>query len=173
MPRGPPSRGYSWRMSTVKPGRESVWDYPRPPRLEPTSRRIRVVFAGVTVADSSRCLRILETSHPPTYYIPPRDVRLDLLEATDRRTFCEFKGTARYQSPRVGGRVAEDCAWSYPTPTQGYEALRDHLAFFAHRVDECWVDDERARPQAGAFYGGWITSDLDGPFKGEPGTQGW
>jgi uncharacterized protein (DUF427 family) len=160
-------------MSTVKPGRESVWDYPRPPRLEPTPRRIRVVFAGVTVADSSRGLRILETSHPPTYYIPPEDVRLDLLKSTDRRSFCEFKGTARYQSLRVGDRVAEDCAWSYPNPTPGYEALRDHLAFFADRVDECWVDHERARAQAGGFYGGWITSDLDGPFKGEPGTQGW
>jgi uncharacterized protein (DUF427 family) len=160
-------------MSTSRPERESVWDYPRPPRLEPTPRRIRVVFAGVTVADSTRCLRILETSHPPTYYIPPEDVRTDLLEATGRRTLCEFKGQARYSSLRVGTRVAEDCAWAYPAPTSGYEALRDHLAFFPDRVDECWVDDEQARPQAGGFYGGWITSDLDGPFKGEPGTRGW
>jgi uncharacterized protein (DUF427 family) len=160
-------------MSTSRPERESVWDYPRPPRLEPTTRRIRVVFAGVTVADSTRCLRILETSHPPTYYIPPEDVRTDLLEPTGRRTVCEFKGQARYASLRVGTRVAEDCAWAYPAPARGYEALRDHLAFFPDRVDECWVDEERARPQAGGFYGGWITSDLDGPFKGEPGTGGW
>jgi uncharacterized protein (DUF427 family) len=152
---------------------ESVWDYPRPPRLEPTTRRIRVVFAGTTVADSTRCLRILETSHPPTYYVPPEDVRLDLLEETGRRSFCEFKGTARYRSLRVGDRVTADCAWVYPRPAPGFEALRDHLAFFANRVDECWVDDERARPQPGVFYGGWITSDLVGPFKGEPGTAGW
>jgi uncharacterized protein (DUF427 family) len=160
-------------MSRSGTGRESVWDYPRPPRLEGTPRRIRVVFAGLTVADSSRCLRILETSHPPTYYIPPTDVRLDLLEPTGRRTFCEFKGMARYHTLRVGERAAEDCAWSYSAPTPGYETLRDHLAFFAHLVDECWVDDERVRAQAGGFYGGWITSDLDGPFKGEPGTEGW
>jgi uncharacterized protein (DUF427 family) len=100
-------------------------------------------------------------------------VRLDLLEPTGRRTFCEFKGTARYHTLRVGERVAEDCVWSYSAPTPGYEALRDHLAFFAHLVDQCWVDDERVRAQAGSFYGGWITSDLDGPFKGEPGTEGW
>ena len=160
-------------MSTTGPEKESVWDYPRPPRLEPTPRRIRVVFEGVTVADSSRCLRILETSHPPTYYIPPEDVRLDLLEPEGRRSFCEFKGTARYRSLRVGERVAEECAWFYPTPTAEYAALRGHLAFFANRVDECWVDDERARPQAGGFYGGWITADLVGPFKGDPGTEGW
>jgi len=160
-------------MDSPKQPRESVWSYPRPPRLEPTPRRIRVVFAGVTVADSSRAMRVLETSHPPTYYIPPEDVRLDLLEATGRRSFCEFKGPARYSSLRVGTRVAENCAWAYPEPTPAYEALRDHLAFFAGRVDECWVDDEQARAQPGGFYGGWITSDLDGPFKGDPGTEGW
>jgi uncharacterized protein (DUF427 family) len=160
-------------MRAPGPQRESVWDYPRPPRLEPTSRRIRVVFAGLTVADSSRCLRILETSHPPTYYIPPEDVRQDLLRPTDRRSFCEFKGLAHYSSLRVGDQVARDCAWSYPKPTPGYEALRGHLAFFANRVDECWVDDERARPQPGGFYGGWVTAELGGPFKGDPGTEGW
>ena len=160
-------------MSASNRGRESVWDYPRPPRLEATPRRVRVMFAGVTVADSTRCLRILETSHPPTYYIPPEDVRTDLLEPAGRRTFCEFKGPARHWSLRVGERVSDGCAWSYPAPTSAYEALRDHLAFFASRVDECWVDDEQVEPQAGGFYGGWITSDLDGPFKGAPGTQGW
>jgi uncharacterized protein (DUF427 family) len=160
-------------MNAAERKRESVWDYPRPPRLEPTPRRIRVVFAGVTVADSSRALRLLETSHPPTYYIPPEDVRTDLLETTDRRSFCEYKGAARYFSLRVGDRVAEACAWSYPEPVAPYEALRDHLAFFAGHVDECWVGDERAEPQPGGFYGGWITSELDGPFKGAPGTEGW
>lgn len=152
---------------------ESVWNYPRPPRLEPTSRRIRVVFAGLTVADSTRALRLLETSHPPTYYIPPGDVRTDLLEPSGRSSFCEFKGRARYWTLRAGGRSAPDCAWSYPDPTPAYRELRDHLAFYASRVDECFVDDERATPQPGAFYGGWVTSDLVGPFKGDPGTEGW
>jgi uncharacterized protein (DUF427 family) len=160
-------------MDSQKQQRESVWSYPRPPRLEATSRRIRVVFAGVTVADSSRALRILETSHPPTYYIPPEDVRRDLLETTGRRSFCEFKGAASYFSLRLGERAAEDCAWTYRAPAPAFEALRGHLAFFADRVDECWVDDEQARAQPGGFYGGWITSDLDGPFKGDPGTGGW
>ena len=156
-----------------QPRRESVWDYPRPPRLEPVGRRVRVVFAGQTVADSSRALRVLETSHPPTYYIPPQDVRGDLLERSARRSFCEFKGEAHYVSLRVGGRVSLDCGWTYPDPTPGFRPLKDHVAFYAGRVDECWVEDERARPQPGGFYGGWVTSDLEGPFKGEPGPEGW
>lgn len=160
-------------MSSSPPVRESVWDYPRPPRLEPTPRRVRVVFGGVTVADSTRALRMLETSHPPTYYIPPEDVRLDLLEPTGRRSLCEFKGQARYFTVRVGKKLAENAAWTYPDPVLAYEDLRDHVAFFVGKMDECRVDDERARPQAGGFYGGWITSDLEGPFKGEPGTDGW
>ena len=169
-----PSRGrYTREMNPSEPRRESVWDYPRPPRLEPARRRVRVVFAGVTVAESDRALRTLETSHPPTYYIPPEDVRLDLMKATTRRSFCEFKGAARYYTLRVGDRVSEDCAWAYPEPARGYATLRDHVAFFAGRVDECLVDDEQVRPQPGGFYGGWITSDLDGPFKGDPGTEGW
>jgi uncharacterized protein (DUF427 family) len=156
-----------------EPVRESVWDYPRPPRLEPATRRVRVLFAGQTVADSHRALRLLETSHPPTYYVPPQDVRRELLLATPRTSFCEFKGTARYFSLRVGDRVSGDCAWAYPDPAPAYAALRDHFAFYASRVDECWVGDERAAPQPGGFYGGWITKDLVGPFKGGPGTAGW
>jgi uncharacterized protein (DUF427 family) len=160
-------------MKKSRRSRESVWDYPRPPRLESTGQRIRVVFAGTTVADSLRALRLLETSHPPTYYIPPGDVRMDLLKSTHRRSFCEYKGTATYFSLEVGVRWSADCAWSYPAPVEAYEALRDHFAFYAGLVDECWVDEERARPQPGGFYGGWITSDLEGPFKGDPGTLGW
>ena len=152
---------------------ESVWDYPRPPRLEPATRRVRVVFAGQTVADSLQALRLLETSHPPTYYIPPRDVRREILLPTPRTSFCEFKGTARYFSLRIEGRASADCAWAYPDPTPAYAALRDHFAFYASRVDECWVGDERAAPQPGGFYGGWITKELVGPFKGGPGTGGW
>jgi uncharacterized protein (DUF427 family) len=125
------------------------------------------------VADTHRALRILETSHPPTYYIPPADVRMDLLQATQRQSFCEYKGAATYFTLVAGGRTAENCAWAYPDPAAAYVDLRDHVAFFAGRVDECWVDDERVRPQPGGFYGGWITSDLEGPFKGAPGSEGW
>jgi uncharacterized protein (DUF427 family) len=153
--------------------RESVWDYPRPPRLEPSDRRIRVVAAGVAIADTRRALRILETSHPPTYYLPPNDVRVDLLRPSERSSFCEFKGCALYYDLLIDDELIENCAWTYPEPMPRYAALVDHLAFFAGLVDECWVDDERARPQPGGFYGGWITSDLDGPFKGDPGTSGW
>lgn len=152
---------------------ESVWDYPRPPILERTSRRIRIIFAGETIADSTGAWRLLETSHPPTYYIPPGDVRKDLLAPASGASFCEFKGSAAYWSVCAGGRVAEKAAWSYKDPAKGFEQIRDHYAFYAGRVDECFVDDERAQPQAGGFYGGWITADLQGPFKGGPGTGGW
>ena len=153
--------------------RESVWDYPRPPRLEPTDRRIRVVASGIAVVDTRRALRLLETSHPPTYYLPQEDARMDLLQPSRRRTFCEFKGSARYFDLVLDHRLIENCAWSYADPVPRYAALKDHLAFFAGLVDECWVDHELVRPQPGGFYGGWITSDIDGPFKGGPGTAGW
>jgi uncharacterized protein (DUF427 family) len=147
-------------------GRESVWDYPRPPRVEPTAKRIRVVFNGQTVAETRRALRVLETSHPPTYYIPKEDVRTEFLVPSSQRTFCEFKGVACYWTLQVGGRVSENGAWSYPEPTPDYGAIRDHLCFYASRVDACFVDDERVVPQGGDFYGGWITPDVTGPFKG-------
>jgi uncharacterized protein (DUF427 family) len=134
---------------------------------------VRVVFEGVTVADSTRALRLLETWHPPSYYIPPGDVRLDLLEPTRRTSACEWKGAARYFTLRVGSHAAPECAWSYPEPRPGYAALKDHLAFYAGRVDACYLDDERVTPQPGGFYGGWISSYLKGPFKGGPGTEGW
>lgn len=155
------------------PGQESVWDYPRPPRAEPTSKRIRVIFNGVVIADTTEAIRVLETSHPPSYYIPQKDIRMDLLSQTARQTFCEYKGSAGYWTLEAGGRRAQDCAWSYAHPSRGYEAIADHLAFYASRVDECYVDDERVQAQAGDFYGGWITSEIVGPFKGAPGTWGW
>jgi uncharacterized protein (DUF427 family) len=157
------------------PGQESVWDYPRPPRVEAAAERIRVVVDGLTVADSSAALRVLETSHPPVYYIPARDVREDLLEPTPTSTFCEFKGRASYVTLRIPetGRAIVDVAWVYRSPAPGFEAIRDHYAFYPGRVDEAWVGDERARAQAGGFYGGWITDRIVGPFKGEPGTRGW
>lgn len=152
---------------------ESVWDYPRPPRLEPTTKRVQVVFAGVTIADTTRAYRVLETSHPPVYYLPPVDVRRELLVRSPRSSFCEWKGRAAYWSLVVGERQARDVAYSYPAPTAPFDAIRDYLAFYAAPMDACFVAGERVTPQAGGFYGGWITSDLVGPFKGGPGTSGW
>jgi uncharacterized protein (DUF427 family) len=152
---------------------ESVWDYPRPPRLERTGRRIRVMYAGEVIADSVRCFRLLETSHPPVYYIPPSDVRKDLLTRSRRRTFCEYKGPATYWCIRVGDQISNDAAWSYENASGAYIDIRGYLAFYANRADECYVDGERVNPQPGAFYGGWITSDIIGPFKGGPGTSHW
>ncbi len=154
---------------------ESVWDYPRPPRLEPTPRLLRVVHAGMVVAQTRRALRILETSHPPVYYIPPADVTMQWMRsAKSRATYCEFKGLASYWDLALPkGTIIPNVAWSYAQPSPAYTALKDHLAFYATRVDECWVDEERVVPQPGDFYGGWITSHVKGPFKGLPGTMGW
>jgi uncharacterized protein (DUF427 family) len=154
-------------------GQESVWGYPRPPALEPVDEALRVVFAGETVAETHAGFRVLETSHPPVYYLPPADVRMDLLTPAARRSLCEFKGFARYWTILVGGARAEHAAWSYPGPTERFRQIRSYLAFYASRVDECWVGDERAASQPGDFYGGWITSRVVGPFKGGPGTYGW
>ncbi|MDX2162936.1 MAG: DUF427 domain-containing protein [bacterium] len=161
------------QRQTPLPGQESVWDYPRPPRVEPTSKRIRVIFNGVVIADSTRAIRVLETSHPPSYYIPQADIQMAFLKATPSRSFCEFKGGASYWTLTVGDRASEDVAWMYASPSKGYEAITNHLAFYASRVDECYVDDEKVSAQAGDFYGGWITSNIVGPFKGAPGTWGW
>jgi uncharacterized protein (DUF427 family) len=155
------------------PGQESVWDYPRPPRLERTSSRLVVVFAGLVVAETTQGHRILETSQPPAYYFPPEDVRTDLLEPGVHRTFCEWKGTARYHSIVVGGRRADEAAWSYPSPTPSFEAIAGHFAFYPQRVDACSVDDEQVEANEGSFYGGWITSKVVGPFKGGSGTAHW
>lgn len=155
------------------PGQESVWDYPRPPRVEPVAERLRVVFAGLTVADTTRGLRVLETSHPPTYYLPAADVRTDLLRPAPGRSLCEFKGQAAYWTLEADGRRSEAAAWSYPDPWPAYRQLEDHFCFYASRVDACFVGDERVQAQAGDFYGGWITGRVVGPFKGAAGTMGW
>lgn len=155
------------------PGQESVWDYPRPPRVEPVADRIRVVVDGIVLADTTRALRVLETAGAPVYYVPPSDVRTDLLEVSGHHSVCEFKGLATYHSIVLPNRTIENAGWSYPNPSPGYEAIRDHVAFYAWRVDEAWVGEERAAPQPGRFYGGWITSRIVGPFKGGPGTFGW
>ena len=150
-----------------------MWAYPRPPRVEATDRRLRVELAGVVVAESRRAIRVLETSHPPVYYIPPEDVRVDLLAPVDGSSFCEWKGRARYFDVVVDGRRAAKAAWAYPDPSSDQVRLKDHVAFYAGRVDACFVDDEPVEPQPGGFYGGWITPDVVGPFKGDPGTEGW
>jgi uncharacterized protein (DUF427 family) len=141
--------------------------------VEPVVQRVRVVLAGVTVADSTAAQRVLETSHPPNYYLPPGDVDQALVRTSPRRSFCEFKGLAHYWTATAGGRVEEDVAWSYPQPSPGYETLAGHVAFYAAPMDECWVGDELATPQPGGFYGGWVTSSVAGPFKGVPGSLGW
>lgn len=151
---------------------ESVWDYPRPPRVERSTRHIVVRHAGVTVADSRAALRVLETSHPPVYYIPRADV-LAPLRASTRRTFCEYKGVASYWDVTTGDTTLPDAAWSYESPSAGYGPLTGALAFYPSRFDECTVDDEQVTPQPGDFYGGWLTSDITGPIKGAPGTLGW
>jgi len=135
--------------------------------------RLRVVVDGVTVADTTRGRRVLETAGAPVYYFPPEDVRTDLLVPSRRSTVCEWKGRAAYYTLGVGGRVIADVAWSYPSPNPGFEEIAGHLAFYAGKVDEAWVGEERAMPQPGGFYGGWVTSRIVGPFKGEPGTLGW
>lgn len=135
---------------------------------------MRLALGGEILAESTGALRVLETSHPPTIYVPPADVRGDLLSFSGTRsTWCEFKGAARYLDALVGGRRAREVGWTYADPAPGYAALRDHIAFYPGRVDDAWLDDERITAQESDFYGGWITADLVGPFKGPPGTQGW
>lgn len=156
------------------PGQESVWDYPRPPRVEPSDRRVRVVHAGVVVAESTRAHRVLETSQPPAFYLPPDDVALEHLRARPgTRSWCEWKGEATYLDVVVGDVVAPGAAWTYRSPTAAFAAIADHLAFYPQRVDACFVDDERVAANEGSFYGGWITSHVVGPFKGGPGTAHW
>jgi uncharacterized protein (DUF427 family) len=150
-----------------------VWDYPRPPRLEDTGKRIQVVFNGETIADTRRARRVLETSHPPVYYIPPEDVRQSALVPTTRGTYCEWKGHASYFSVQVGDRTAPNAVWSYPDPSPGFEEIAGYLAFYPGPMDACLVDGEQAQPQPGSFYTGWVTRDIKGPFKGGPGSSGW
>lgn len=154
-------------------GQESVWDYPRPPRLEKLSERLRVTFNGEVVADTVAGYRVLETSHPPVYYIPPENIARHYLRAAAGSSWCEFKGHAQYWSLDVKGRQSANAAWSYPQPSPAFVAIAGYLAFYASRVDECLVGDERVQPQPGDFYGGWITSRVVGPFKGGAGTRGW
>jgi uncharacterized protein (DUF427 family) len=156
------------------PGQESVWDYPRPPAIEPTSSLVRVEHGGRTVAETTRAVRILETSQPPGFYLPPGDVDLALLVPSATVTACEWKGAASYFDLVVPGTpTVADAAWSYPAPTPRFAGIAGYLAFYPQRVDACFVDDERVQANDGTFYGGWITSKVVGPFKGGPGSWGW
>lgn len=159
------------------PGQESVWDYPRPPRLEPVTRRLRVVLGDQVIADTTSGFRVLETSHPPNYYFPPDDVVAGAVERVKGASFCEWKGRAHYFRVQGGAgsdaRIESEAAWGYDEPSPAFEAIRGHVAFYATRMDACFVDDELVVPQPGGFYGGWITRDVVGPFKGGPGSRGW
>lgn len=155
------------------PGQESVWDYPRPPRVEDSSRHVQVIFNGEVIAETRRAKRVLETSGPPVYYIPMEDARMAHFAPTQHSTICEWKGQARYYTITVGERRAENAAWAYPQPTPPFEVLTGYVAVYPGKMDACLLDGERVTPQPGDYYGGWITHEIVGPFKGEPGTLHW
>ena len=152
---------------------ERVADYPRPPRLERVAERVRIVLGGETIGDTTLAYRVLETTHPPTYYLPPNAFIAGAVIPSARTSFCEWKGHAEYVTLHGGRRTAPDAGWRYPNPTPGFAALRGHVAVYARLMDACFVDGEQVTPQPGGFYGGWVTSNLIGPFKGEPGTEFW
>ncbi|MGB7408950.1 MAG: DUF427 domain-containing protein [Pontixanthobacter sp.] len=165
-------------MQPVKPdpvgeGQESVWDYPRPAIAEPTAAHIRIIVGGIAIAETRSAIRTLETSHPPTYYVPMQDITPNVLVEAAHTSFCEWKGVARYFDVLGGGERRARAAWSYPEPTASFKALRDHIAFYPGAMDACFVDGERVRPQPGEFYGGWITLAIVGPFKGVPRSRFW
>ena len=161
------------QRTPLGPGQESVWDYPRPPALERTESRLRVELGGRAIAETTAGWRVLETSQPPAFYFPPNDVDLDVLVPSTHRTFCEWKGQARYWTAVVDGREVADIAWEYVSPLERFAPVAGHLAFYPQRADACFVDGERVSANEGSFYGGWITSKVVGPFKGGAGTAGW
>jgi len=173
------ARGYTHTMSRPQriepgPGQESVWDYPRPPRVEPTSALVRVEHGGRVIAETRRAVRVLETSQPPGFYLPPDDVDLELLRRSSHQSYCEWKGAAAYVDLVVPDRpVVADAGWTYRAPTPSFTSIADHLAFYPQRVDACFVDGEQVEANEGDFYGGWVTSAVVGPFKGGAGTWGW
>ena len=150
-----------------------MWDYPRPPRVEPCGDLVVVEHAGHTVASTTSAMRVLETSQAPAFYLPPGDVDLTLLRPSRTVTVCEWKGAANYWDLVIGDVVVHDVAWSYADPRPAFAAITDHLAFYPQRVDACFVDGEQVSANEGGFYGGWVTSKVVGPFKGGPGSAGW
>lgn len=155
------------------PGQESVWSYPRPAVAEASSRHLQIVHRGIIIADTRKAIRTLETSHPPSYYFPLHDIAPFVLRPTQRHTVCEWKGQASYFDVLVQGETLHDVAWSYAAPNPAFRSLQHHVAFYAWPFDSCFIDDERVTPQPGTFYGGWISSDIAGPFKGVPGSHFW
>jgi uncharacterized protein (DUF427 family) len=162
-------------MKRIEPkaGQESVWDYPRPPLLEATNKHIKVIFNGETIAETNRSYRVLETSHPPVYYFPMKDVRMDFLTEAVNSSFCEWKGRAGYYDLQVGEKRIENAAWFYANPTREFAKIKNYIAFYPSKMSACFVNEELVETQAGDFYGGWITKDIVGPFKGAAGTWGW
>jgi uncharacterized protein (DUF427 family) len=161
------------RPDPVGPGQESVWSYPRPPSAEVTGRHVVVEVGGRVVADTTRAVRVCETSHPPVYYVPRGDIAAGVLERAEGRSFCEWKGAATYWDVVVDGHRVAAAGWSYERPAPGYEHMAGAVAFYPGRVDRASVDGEAVRPQPGDFYGGWITDEVVGPFKGEPTSLWW
>ena len=161
------------RRIEPSPGQESVWDYPRPPALEPSEKRIQIFCDGLSLVDTTASFRVLETSHPPVYYVPPESVRMDLMIEASHGSFCEWKGHAHYYDLALPGRTIPNAAWCYRSPTARFEPIAGYLAFYPSKMDRCLVDGEDAESQPGDFYGGWITGDIVGPFKGGPGSLGW
>jgi len=153
--------------------KESVWYYPRPAVCQVFNGAISVKHGALILADTNQCFRTIETSHPPTYYIPVTDVDMTKLELNDRRSFCEWKGVASYYDFNFEDIFIENIAWTYPLPSESFLTIKNHLGFYASKVDACYVNGEKAQAQSGDFYGGWITSNILGPFKGDPGTHGW
>lgn len=161
------------RAEKPGPGQESVWDYPRPPRVEQVAPLVTIRLGGQVIVETRDVVRVLETSHPPVYYLPIADFTAGSLLDANGSSFCEYKGTARYLDVLGGGEVRRASAWNYPQPSRGFEMLRNRVAVYAQAMDECTVDGEVVTPQPGGFYGGWITSGVVGPFKGVPGSLGW
>jgi uncharacterized protein (DUF427 family) len=157
---------------TPEAGQESVWDYPRPPAIVVDQRRVEVRLGNLIIADSRQNYRILETASPPTFYIPPHGIRLQLLEAFPGTSVCEWKGVAQYWGLKNCSGSLQAIGWSYPSPAPPFEAIANYFSFYPGRV-ECYVEGEAVRPQAGEFYGGWITSEIVGPFKGSGDTRHW
>jgi uncharacterized protein (DUF427 family) len=156
-----------------KPGQESVWDYPRPAILQDTNKHIKVIFNSIVLAETNQAKRVLETSHPPVYYIPSADIKLEHLIATEKKSWCEWKGLSQYYNVTVDNKYVNYAAWRYIDPSPNFVAIREYYAVYPNLMDACYVNDELVTPQPGNFYGGWITSDIVGPFKGGAGTWGW
>jgi len=165
------SRRPDWAIEPG-PGQESVWDYPRPPRIDHSKRVVRVKYGETTVAETRGAVRVLETASPPTFYIPPEDVRTELLVRAPGTSICEWKGSATYWSLELDGSKAPNVAWSYETPFPEFDEIRGYLSFYPNKL-VCYVDDQRVTGQLGGFYGGWVTPEIVGPFKGQAGTGSW